>query len=86
MTLVCGDQQLQAHKLVLAASSPLLLDLLLANPDSHSLIHLCGVKFSALQQILRFIYHGEVVNSNEQLDSFMDIGLELQVKGLTKQG
>ena len=84
VTLACGDQQVRAHKVVLAASSPKLRSILLNNPHPSPLLYLSGVQFSILEDILRFIYHGEVVIRPEQLDSFLDVAEELKVKGLTK--
>ena len=56
LTLVSDDQiQLQAHKFVLSACSPVLKNLLLDNPHSHPLIYLRGVKQEEFQSILHFI-------------------------------
>ena len=83
VTLACGDQQVKAHKVVLAASSPKLRSILLSNPHPHPLVYLTGVQFSVLEHILKFIYHGEVSISPDLLDSFLEVAQELQVKGLT---
>ena len=83
MNLACEDQQIGAHKVVLAASSPKLRSILLGNPHPHPLLYLSGVKFSAMENIIKFIYQGEVVISPDQVDSFMDVAQDLQVKGLT---
>ena len=83
VSLACEDQQVGAHKVVLAASSLKLRHILLSNPHPQPLIYLSGLKFSDLENILRFIYHGEVDISPDQLNSFMEVAKELQVKGLT---
>ena len=83
VTLACEDQQVRAHKVVLAASSSKLRSILLNNPHPSPLIYLSGVQFSILENILRFIYHGEVVIRPAQVDSFLDVAQELQVKALT---
>ena len=82
VTLACQDQQVRAHKVVLAASSPKLRTILLSNPHPSPLLYLTGVKFSVLENIIRFIYHGEVAISPDQLDSFLEVAEELGVKGL----
>ena len=82
VTLACEDQQVRAHKVVLAASSPKLRSILLSNPHPNPLIYLSRVKYSTLEDILKFIYSGEVIISPEQVKSFLDVGEELQVKGL----
>ena len=50
VTLVCDDQtQLQAHKIVLSACSPVLKKILLNNPHQHPLIYLRGVMQQEMQ-------------------------------------
>ena len=80
--LACEDQQVRAHKVVLAAGSPKLRSILLSNPHPQPLIYMSGVTFSVLENIVKFIYHGEVDISSDQLDSFLDVAQNLQVKGL----
>ena len=84
VTLACEDQQVRAHKVVLAASSPKLRSILLGNPHSHPLIYLSGVQFSVLENIIRFIYHGVVDISQDQVNIFLSVAQDLQVKGLTE--
>ena len=84
VTLACEDQQVRAHKVVLAASSPKLRNILLSNPHHHPLIYMNGVKFSVLENIVKFIYQGEVVIRSDQVNSFVDVAQDFQVKGLTK--
>ena len=60
VTLASENQQLRAHKVVLAASSPKLRSILLNNPHPNPLIYLTGVKSSIMENLVKFIYHGEV--------------------------
>ena len=53
------DGRLSAHKVILAASSPLFKRLLQKNSNSHPLLYLMGVKLSQLQQLLSYIYLGQ---------------------------
>ena len=49
VTLACEDgQQVEAHKMVLIASSPFLLNLLKKNKHPHPLVFMRGVKFEDL--------------------------------------
>ena len=82
VTLACEDQQVGAHKVVLAAVSSKLRTILLSNPHPHPLIYLYGVKFSVLENMLKFIYTGEVIISSQLVNTFLDVAEELQVKGL----
>ena len=84
VTLACEDQQVGAHKMVLAVCSSKLRSILLNNPHPSPLIYMSGVKFSILEKIVTFIYHGVVDISPDQLDSFLDVAQDLQVKGLMR--
>ena len=83
-TLSCGSRQIQAHKLILSACSPFFRSILKQNPHQHPLLYLKGVQFTDLQAILNFMYHGEVNVAQEELNSFLAIAEDLQVKGLTQ--
>jgi len=84
VTLVCDDEQLQAHKVILSACSPFFRNVLRRNPHQHPLLYLKGVKYSDLQSVLNFMYHGEVNVAQEELNSFLAVAEELRVKGLTQ--
>ena len=60
VTLACEDNQIFAHKLILAASSPFFRKILKANPHNHPLLYLKGVKYKELMSILEFLYMGQV--------------------------
>ena len=83
MTLACEDgQQVEAHKVILAASSPFFQNLLGRNKHPHPLIYMRGVKSYDLLAIVDFLYHGEANVFQENLDSFLAVAEELQLKGL----
>jgi len=86
VTLACEDGQVQCHKLVLSACSPLLLKILRQNLHPHPLLYLKGVKFKQLLSVLDFMYDGQVNVSREDLMLFMATAEELKVKGLTQGG
>jgi len=83
-TLSCGAKQIQAHKLILSACSPFFHSILKQNPHQHPLLYLKGVEFNNLQSVLNFMYHGEVNVAQEELNSFLSVAEDLQIKGLTQ--
>ena len=78
-----GNEQVQAHKVILAACSPFFRRILNRNPHANPLIYLKGVDYNSLQSILNFMYHGEVHIAQEDLNAFLRAAQELAVKGLT---
>ena len=83
VTLACEDgHQIEAHKVVLAASSPFFEAILKRNKHSHPLIYMRGIKPVDLVAMVDFLYFGEANVSQENLDSFLAIAEELQLKGL----
>ena len=86
VTLVCDNKQVEAHKVVIAACSPFFKSILRRNPHQHPLLYLKGVLFDDLVSVLHFMYKGEVNIAQEQLNSFLSVAEDLQVKGLTYYG
>ena len=83
VTLACEDgQQVEAHKVILVASSPFFQKLLGRNKHPHPLIYMRGMKSDDLLAIVDFLYCGEANVFQENLDSFLVIAEELQLKGL----
>ena len=83
VTLACEDgQQVEAHKVVLVASSPFFLNILKRNKHPHPLIYMRGVTTENLMAMVDFFYHGEANVYQENLDSFLTLAEELQLKGL----
>ena len=87
VTLVCEDgQQVEAHKVILATSSPFFNKILRRNKHStHPLIFMRGVKSDDLEAIIDFLYFGETNVDQENLDSFLAFAEELQLKGLMER-
>ena len=85
VTLVCGDGQTDAHKVILSAGSPFFQKILKSNPHSKPLVYLKGVKFRELQFVLSFIYKGEATVAMADVGSFLDVAEDLEVKGLSKE-
>jgi len=84
VTLACDDEQIQAHKVILSACSPFFRNVLRRNPHQNPLLYLKGVKYTDLQSVLNFMYHGEVNVAQEELNSFLAVAEDLRVKGLTQ--
>ena len=83
VTLVCEDGHLlDAHKLVLSASSQFFQDLFKMNNHPHPLIFLRGVKAHDLVALVDFLYHGETKMSQEHIETFLAIAEDLKIKGL----
>jgi hypothetical protein len=84
VNLACGDNQIQAHKVILSACSPFFRNVLRRNPHQHPLIYLKGVKHKELLSVLNFMYVGEVNIGQDELNSFLTVAEDLKVKGLTQ--
>jgi len=84
VTLACDENQIQAHKVILSACSPFFRTVLKRNKHDHPLLYLKGVKYSDIVAVLNFMYHGEVNVAQEELNSFLSVAEDLQVKGLTQ--
>ena len=83
VTLACEDgKQFEAHKVILASSSPFFQNILRRNKHAHPLIYMRGMKSEDLVAIIDFLYCGEANIFQENLDSFLAIAEELQLKGL----
>ena len=83
VTLACEDgKQFEAHKVILSSSSPFFQNILRRNKHAHPLIYMRGIKSEDLVAIINFLYCGEANVFQENLDSFLAIAEELQLKGL----
>ena len=84
VTLVTDDEvHIEAHKVILAASSPFLGNILKKSPHKHPLIYLSGISSINLNLILDYVYFGEVQLLQEQLDDFLLASSKLKISGLT---
>jgi len=85
VTLITSEGQIQAHKVVLSACSPFFKDVLNTNVYPSPMIYLKGVSHYCLEQLVSFMYEGEVNIHQEELHTFLDIAADLQVKGLNQK-
>merc|ERR1712153_27043 len=87
VTLACEDgHQVEAHKVILASSSPFFLNLLRRNKHPHPLIYMRGLKSEDLVAMIDFLYFGEANVYQENLDYFLAVAEELQLKGFMGSG
>ena len=83
VTIACdGSHHIQAHKIVLAASSRVLGDLLKQCNQPNPLIIISGTQPSTLNSILDFIYYGEVRIEYEEVNNFIELAEELLIRGI----
>ena len=85
-----GHQTLKAHKVILSTCSPYFRGLLRhlkgsETPFQVPFIVMRGVNIHHMASILDFMYYGEVNISQAELDTFLALAEELQVKGLTQK-
>ena len=82
VTLACEDQSIKAHKVILSACSPFFKKLLKNQSHPHPLIYMRGMKSNDLTAMIDFIYLGEASMFQEQLESFLSLAEELELRGL----
>jgi len=82
VTLACEDKQIKTHRLIISSFSPVLRNILKFNQAQHQLIYLRRVSYRNLQNLLRFMYQGEVDVAEVDLHSFLEVAEDLSVKGL----
>ena len=82
VTLACEDQSIKAHKVILSGCSPFFKRLLKNYPNPQPLIYMRGVKSNDLVALVDFIYQGEANIFQEQLENFLALAEELELKGL----
>ena len=70
------------EKLILIASSPFFQDILRKNKHPHPLIYMRGVRSVNISAMMDFLYFGEANVHPENLDIFLQLAEELQLKGL----
>ena len=87
LTLLCDDGEVDAHRIVLSASSQFF-QKIFSRPrknNSHPLVYLRGVTVDQIQSVLDFMYLGEVNIEQQKLKRFLDFAEELEIKGVSDQ-
>ncbi|XP_040572913.1 uncharacterized protein [Lepeophtheirus salmonis] len=84
VTLISGSKIIKAHKVILCACSPKFRSIIGSAPiQTYPLIYLRGINFYYLELLLSFMYYGEVSVGQDELDDFISIAQEFQIKGLS---
>ena len=84
VTLVGEDGvQIKSHKVILSATSPVFEEILMQNYHPKPMIFMRGTKSSHLKLLMNYIYQGEVEVVREDLEDFLEMAGELNIKGLT---
>ena len=84
VTLVGADnRKIEAHKVILAASSNYFRDILRHNPHPNTLIYMRGIKDDQLSAVVDFVYNGQTNVAQDDLKDFLKVAEELQLKGLS---
>ena len=80
VTLVFDDQmQLDAHKIILSAWSPVFRSMFANNSHPHPIIFLKGMSYRTVLSILEFLYKGEVTIAKDSVDEFLSDAEDLQI-------
>ena len=84
VTLLTDDEvEVNAHKIVLSASSEFFKKILNKATHQHPLLYLSGVHSADLKSLLDFVYQGEASVHQHQVDSFLEAASKLKILGLT---
>ena len=78
-----GNLRIEAHKVILAASSTKFWELLKQSHHPHPLLYMRGIKDDHLTAVIDFMYHGEVNINQEDLNDFLLVAEDLKLKGLS---
>ncbi|CAB0030781.1 unnamed protein product [Trichogramma brassicae] len=82
VTLTAGGRHFPAHKIVLSAASPFLLEILKTTPCQHPVVMLAGISADDLEAILEFVYRGQISVEPSQLPSLLQAAHCLSIHGL----
>lgn len=84
VTISCRDGNIKAHKIILSASSPYFHNVFNDNPCKHPTLIMRGVKYHDMQKLIEYMYRGTIDVSVEQVNSIIQLALDLDVKGFEK--
>ena len=83
VTLVGEDNhQVAAHKIVLSACSEYFKNIFKNNKHSHPLLCLEGITSADLDNIMDYVYHGEVKIFQDDIDRFLAVAERFKLEGL----
>ena len=82
VTIVFDDEEVSAHKVVLASSSSFFQRVLERSTHPNPMLYLKGVEKRLFSLLLEFIYLGEVSLPDADFDKFLQMARDLKIKGL----
>nr|XP_022904830.1 protein tramtrack, beta isoform-like isoform X1 [Onthophagus taurus] len=83
VTLAVEGKYIKAHKIVLSICSPYFKELFQSNPCKHPIVFMKDVSYIAMNDLLTFMYQGEVQVNEEHINVFVKTAEALQVQGIT---
>uniref|UniRef100_A0A1B0CTP9 Putative isoform a marinus n=1 Tax=Lutzomyia longipalpis TaxID=7200 RepID=A0A1B0CTP9_LUTLO len=86
VTLVCAETSIRAHKAVLSACSPFFQRVFADTPCKHPVIVLKDFNGWIVQAIIDFMYRGEIRVSKTHVQTLIQAGESLQIRGLADFG
>ena len=85
VTLACEDETIEAHKVVLSASSLFFQSIFKKTKQPHPFIYLRGVFYKDLVALLDYIYTGKAQIASDDVNRFIQVGRDLKVKSLSSE-
>ena len=82
VSITCGDVSLEAHSLILSASSPILRSILAKGEGKKQTLHFMDMNPYHMQLLLQYMYKGEISVPQAELATLMTSARSLQIKGL----
>jgi len=85
ITLACENKKILAHKVIITSFSPKIKSIIKLNQNPNPLLYFVNVKYKDLQNLIDFMYQGQVYVAAEDLNTFMEVAEDLEIKGLSKE-
>lgn len=82
VTIACEGKLIKAHKMVLSASSSYFQEIFANNPCQHPVVFMKDVALKDLNQVIEFMYKGEINVTKDAINSFLVVAKAFQVRGL----
>jgi len=86
VTLMCGiDTEVRAHKVILSACSPYFQSILChINSPNPVVVMPHDVQYEEVVRLVDFMYHGEVAIPSQDINRFLSVAEQFQVRGLVE--
>jgi len=82
VTLCVNDRQFSAHKVILAAHSPVFAAMFEDERNNNNRVEITGMDNEVLQEMLKFIYTGELSNLEKMAFNLIKAAVKYQLKTL----